>query len=279
MVPKQISLWDNEALETGYRCMAQLKFEEAIGHFKEALVTVFCDQKTTNEAIEACEYWQPHVKEEELTIVSVNQFLFEYQQYQFTPLMASTRNALVRFAARSLTETPVSNMETMEVIFDLFLSLKDYSGAIDFLTNLTDRHPENHTLLYYLAQAQWLDGNQSAANDHYLAAIIYHPEKSFLPKIINDHLLKLIESYGMENTPAYGWILGRVPLVHLKEDILERDEKHARALRCYKLLKLAHNSSEQNDKNSRIQFSKQLKLENPEMYQLFFKERISSFQV
>ena len=276
MVPKQISLWDNEALETGYRCMAKLKFEEAIGHFKEALATVFCDQKTTGEAIEACEYWQPLVKEEELNIVVVNQFLSKYRMYPFTPLMVSARKELLCFAARSFTWISVPDTKTMETILDLFLSLKDYSGATDFLRNLTDRHPENHALLYYLAQAQWLDGKELAANDNYLAAIIYHPEKSFLPKIINGHLLKLIETYGMENTPAYGWILGKFPFVHIKTYIQEQHETHARALRCYRLLKLAHNASEQNDKNSRIQYSKQLKQENPEMYQLFFKEKISS---
>ena len=274
MVTTQISLWDNAALETGYRCMAQLKFEEAIGHFKEALVTAFCDQKTTREAIEACEYWQPKVKAEEENIVKLNQFLFEYQQYPFTPLMASIRKALLNFAARFLTGNPVFDMETMEVVFDLFLSLKNYSGATDFLRNLTERHPEKHTLLYYHAQAQWLDGNEPAANDTYLAAIIYHPDKSFLPGILHVHLLQLIETYGMENTPAYGWILGKFPFVQIKTHIQERDETHARAIRCYRLLKLAHNAAEQNDKNSRIQFSKQLKQENPEMYQLFFKERI-----
>ena len=275
MVSKQISLWDNEALETGYHCMAQLKFENAIAHFKEALETRFCDQKTTGEAITFCEYWKPLVKQE-LNIASVNHFLSQYRQYPFTPLMTSTRKALLCFVARHLTEETVIDMTIMESVFDLLLSLKDYRGATDFLSELTKSHPENHPLLYYLAQAQWLDGNKSAANDHYLAALLYHPEKTFKSRIKNGHLVKIIDSYGMENTPAYGWILGRVPFVHIKNDIKERDETHARAIRCYRLLKLTQNAAEQNDRASRIQFSKQLKEEDPEMYQLFFKERIVS---
>ena len=49
MVPKQISLWDNEALETGYRCMAQLKFGEAMILYEAEIVSQERLQSLLNE--------------------------------------------------------------------------------------------------------------------------------------------------------------------------------------------------------------------------------------
>lgn len=58
MTVNQLSLWDNEALENGYRCLSSLELEKAESDFNEALNGAFGDTAWLIRAIQACRDWQ-----------------------------------------------------------------------------------------------------------------------------------------------------------------------------------------------------------------------------
>src|SRR5665213_2879445 len=98
MITAQPSLWDNAALESGYRSMADLKLEEAVRYFNEALQDGFGGRETTQEAIDACHYWQPRIKKNvELDAPAITDFLTDFRQYPFTRLMTGLKKAILRY--------------------------------------------------------------------------------------------------------------------------------------------------------------------------------------
>src|SRR5690606_9591607 len=100
--------------------------------------------------------------------------LTDYKQYSFTSLMKSFKKSLLNFIVDSF--SPVSDWEEFAIAFDLLLEVKSYQKAEDFISLILSRNSEKSFLLYYLAQAQWLNGNKAEANEHYIIACIHWPD-------------------------------------------------------------------------------------------------------
>lgn len=273
----QLSLWDNAALESGYRSMSHLELDEAVRNLNEALLSAFCDQETTRNSLAACNFWQPRIKKiKEIEALAITNLLSDYSRFSFTRLMTGLKKALLSYLVECLSYEPNMNVSDMETAFDLLMNIDDFQVAENMVSKYINRYPENYSLLYFLAQAQWRNGNKAAATKNYTSALLYYPEKLFLPRIENNKLQELIHSYGLEKAPAYGWIMSVLPFVHIINNIEKRDETHAQAISSYRLLQEAHKSAENNDIVSGINYRKQLKTENPELYQAYFnllKER------
>src|SRR5665213_3101091 len=141
MITAQPSLWDNAALESGYRSMADLKLEEAVQYFNEALQIGFGGEKTTREAIDACDYWQSRIKKsEEINALAITNFLADYKQYPFSRLMTGLKKALLRYFVDCMSQQANLNWDEMEIVFDLLLELKDYQKAGSFISLLISQN-------------------------------------------------------------------------------------------------------------------------------------------
>jgi hypothetical protein len=187
-------------------------------------------------------------------------------------LLGGLKKALLSHIVDIISLEKNPDVTIIESAFNQLLALPDYEKAINFIVYQLSEHPEKWPLFYFLGQAQWLDGKEEAAIKSYIYGLLYYPEKSFLSRIESSKLLELIHTYGIENAPSYEWIQSALPFVEIIIPIEPRDEIHANAIKCYRLLQQAHQSLEKNDKNSiTISYRAQLKAANPELYQAYFK--------
>lgn len=271
MGTQQLSLWDNVALESGYRSMALLNLEQAVAYFKEALLLPHCDREVTRENIAACIYWHTLINNtHEKEAVSIASLLSAYKRFSFSGFMLGLKKALLSYFAEYLTYEPNMNIEDMEITFDLLLNIKDFTGAENMVIKYMDHYPETTCLFYFLAQAQWQNGNKTSANDNYMLALLHHPAGIYISRIENMKLQNLIHCHGMALAPIYAWILELVPAISMIKNVVVLNKDHALAIKSLQLLREAIVAREEEDRALLINFRKQLKTENPELYAAYF---------
>lgn len=277
MIVQQLSLWDNEALETGYRCLAALELEEAIRQFNNALQSGIGEQELIQKSIAACNYWQPRLQLSSGAEVHdgataslsqhIAEMLADYIRYPFNRQMDRFKKNLLGHIVDLLYNEADMDLKDMETAFDLLLGIGDFQKAEDLISQCIKQHPENHSLLYFLAQAQWRNGNRSEANSNFAWLLLYHPDITLVSRIENSRLKELIHSYGPAMTPAYGWLRNVLPFVPLADEILACNEEHQKAIESYRLLQEANKALQNNDRNSSIKFRRQLKELVPEFFE------------
>ena len=277
----QPTLWDNVALENGYRCLSTLKLNEGIGQFRQALQSPMAQEESIQAAITTCEYWRSRIKlpPKQLTLFShtqnrhhyISEFLEDYTQYHFSPRMKELRKGLMGYVANLIEHEPEPQMNYMETTLDLLMDLEEYqkmeSLASHYVKQLQNG-AENHALFYFLAQAQCLNGNKSAGCSTYARALLYYPDKTFVNRIEHIKSEKLIHSQGMEMAPAYGRLYGILPYIPINDEIQPLSDKHQHAIQSYLLLQKVLKSMN-NDDN--IHHRRQLKELAPALYQAYLR--------
>lgn len=277
---QQLSLWDNEALETGYHCLATLDLEEAKLKFKEALQSGIGEKEHIQNLIAGCEYWQTHLQQESGFVTHSNSteshseyiagLLSNYIHFHFTPQMARFKKAILVHITGFMHAVEDMDLKNIETAFDLLLETGDFQKAEDFISEYLSYFSRRQLLLYYLPQAQWLNGNRSEANNNYAWLLLHHPDHTLINRIENKKLKEIIESVGPAMAPAYGWLRKVLSFVSLSDEIPACDEKHEKALQIYHLLGEANKSLQNNDMKSGIHYRKLLKILSPELYEEYF---------
>jgi tetratricopeptide (TPR) repeat protein len=277
MPPQQLSFWDNEALETGYRRLADLKLEEAESHFNKALEAGIGELDSVKKLIEACGYWLARIRylpESGDTISSSEQIdalLTAFVHYPFTPQMNAFKKALLTYIVSLLHDEVAMDLKSMEAAFDLLLESGDLQNAENLVLQSINQHPENSLLLYLLAQVQWLSGNRSEASRNYTWLLLHHPDKVEFNRIENNKLKALIYSHGAAMAPAYGWLQNVVPLISPSDEIDIYNDEHRKAIECYRLLIEANKALLNNQRDLYVRSRKQLKTLSPEFFAAYFK--------
>lgn len=277
MSVNQLSLWDNEALETGYRCLSNMELEKAESHFTEALNGAFGNTAWLKRAIQACRDWRSLLVHSQDTNEKngsghrVHSILSTYLEYPFTPPMKQFRKALLSHIVSLLYEVDLMDLKNVETAFDLLLEMKDYNKTEEFIEVAINQYPENTHLLYMQAQVQWLNGEKSKANKTYILLLLHDPGKMEKDRIENNELIVLLDNYGAAMAPAYGLLHNVAPSISLPDEIRHADDKHKKALECYRLILAANKSLSDHDVRSSIQYRKRLKERSPELFQEYFK--------
>jgi len=277
---QQLSLWDNEALETGYHCLAALDLEEARLKFNEALQSGIGEKEQIQGLIAACDYWQTQLQRVSIPVTHyitqenhseyIAGLLFNYKHFHFTPQMARFKKAILIHIADFMYEVEDTDLKNIETAFDLLLETGDFQKAEDFISQYVSYFPQRQLLLYYLAQAQWHNGNRSEANNNYVWLLLHYPDHVLINRIENKRLKNIIDSVGPAMAPAYGWLRNIVSFASLSDEIHICDEKHEKALKCYRLLQEANKSLQKNEMKLGIYYRKQLKALSPELYEEYF---------
>jgi len=278
MPVRQPSLWDNVALETGFRCLVALKLDEAASQFNEALKSATGNRESIYAGLAACQYWQTRIQQlEELATPPGNtesrsgymtELLEDYTSYPFTPMIRKFKKALLNYFAGQINQT--TDMNNLETAFDLLLAVNEYQKAATFVSEFIMEYPEMYWLLYLLAQAQWLHGNKTEALGNYARALLYYPDTSLENRIESGPLKNLIHLCGLSMAPAFGWARNILPLVVFTDIVKPADKQHEHAIKSYQLMQQAEESLKNNDKASSIHFRKQLKEFAPDLYEAYF---------
>ncbi|MBR9999530.1 MAG: hypothetical protein KFF73_11190 [Cyclobacteriaceae bacterium] len=273
MQGRQLSMWDNISLESGFRCLMAMDLDNAIQYFRNSLEKGSGDQKIIKLLIEVCQYWKNRIQsvhQTELSSESVEELLEDYNRFHFTPEMAGLEKALLMYIAEMVLKVQGICFGSIENAFDFLIRKKEYGTAEKIISQYMDGHPEERYSLYLLAQVQWMQLNHNEANISYARAFICCPGKTPLARIENKKLNDLILAYGNFLAPAYGWIKNILPFVQIPELIVTENAEHASALESYRLLQEAHRALKKNDMTSCINYRKQLKLHAPELYDEYF---------
>lgn len=276
MPSQQLSFWDNEALETGYRLLADLELEGAEQQFKKALQAGIGEMDSVKKLREACEYWQarlkysPENKDANSSSEQIDSLLTAFVHYPFTPQMNAFKKALLAYVVSLLHAEEAMDLKNMETAFDLLLAMGDSQNAEELVSQSISQHPESPLLLYLLAQVQWLNGNRSEANWNYIWLLLHYPESVEFKRIENKNLLEIISIHGVVMAPAFGWLQNIVPLISLQDEIEIINPEHEKAIQCYRLLLESNKALNNNDIKLSVSLRKQLKSIHPELFSKYF---------
>lgn len=273
MSVRQLSIWDNIAIIQGYQLLFNLKFEEAIVKFQEALLNA-SDREIIQNTIKTCRFWQAklqcsHDQHEEVN--NTTDLFNDYALYPFSIRMRPLKKAILFYIVWLICKRQELNMEEVENAFDLLLELGTFQKAEALISLAINRTPEKHYLLYYLAQAQWLQQKKGKANGNYAKAMLIFPDDKFVTRIENDKITSLIQPYGLNNVPAHGWVKGDLPMVKPDDNIEFLSPKHQKAIEAYQYLAAAEKSFKNNDLKLSIQYRKKLKNLDSDLYEDYFE--------
>lgn len=276
MPSQQLSFWDNEALETGYRLLADLELGGAERQFTKALQAGIGETDSVKKLLEACEYWQTRLKyspednDANSSSEQIDSLLTAFVHYPFTPQMKIFKKALMAHIVSLLHVEEAMDLKNMETSFDLLLAMGDSQNAEELISKSIGQHPERHLLLYLLAQSQWLNGNRSEANWNYVWLLLHYPESVEFKRIENKNLLQIINIHGVAMAPAFGWLQNIVPLISLRDEIEIINQEHQKAIQCYSLLLESNKALNNNDTKLSVSLRKQLKSIHPELFSEYF---------
>lgn len=277
MPSQQLSFWDNEALETGYRLLADLKLEDAERQFAKALQAGIGETGSVRKLLEACEYWQvrlkysPEKNDANSSSEQIDSLLTAFVHYPFTPQMNVLKKTLLAHIVSLLHAEEAMDLKNMETAFDMLIAMDDSQNAEELVSQSISQHPKSPLLLNLLAQAQWLSGNRSEANNNYAALLLYYPDSVEFNRIENKKLLDLIHTYGSAMAPAYGWLQNAVSLVSLTDEIEIQNDIHRKAIECYRLLLGSNKALLNNERSLSAQYRRELKTLVPELFAEYFK--------
>ncbi len=270
---KQLTLWDNIALENGYRSLSNLKFEEALGYFENALKSGTGDMESIRRMIEVCIFWKDRLSEynkPDSGASGISGLLVTFAGYRFPFDTGELKRSLLIFITREIQKIPDPDEKDIEMLFELWLESGEYSQAEDLVIRYIENNPGKYGFYYLLAQAQWNQDNYIEAGNAYARVLLFSPDKYQEKRIESRSLRKLIRLFGPHHAAAFGWIRGILPLISQTGDIKPVDENHQRALSCYSLLREAHQAMLNNDMISCINYRKKLKSANVELYEEYF---------
>lgn len=274
MTIKQLSFWDNKALENGYQQLANLNLRTAKIEFQKALDGGQGEEKEVIKALEACKFWDEQIRnpDKKREADHLSSMLTSFLEYPFPLFLRSFKKNLFSHISTLIIEQDNLEFKNIETLFDLLLKEKFYEKAETLIRKRKQQNPEDIKLKYMLSQVMELSGNRHKAYYNYALILLHHPQNVIWDRIQNKTLENLIEKHGAAMTPAFAWLQNIMPPVPISEltKITPRNAKHKKALDCYCLIHAANNSLKNNDHKSSVQHRKKLKELSPELYEKYF---------
>lgn len=273
----QISIWDNEPLEEGYRQLSLLNFQEADRNFHEAAHGYAADTDELQSALIASRFWQSqmediHPTSDDFRLADhLEVLLLAFQQYPFTTALKSFRKALSQYIVSLFYQTDKWKERHLFTLFNLLLEHQEYSRAEDLIQRGMALFPENLSLLCLHSQVLWRSRKVEQAKRINIQLFLHHPTAVLKNRIEDISFLTLMDKHGVYMTPAYAWLYNVAPYVPLSNNIIIQNEDHRIALECYRLIHLSDQALSNHDLQESIRCRKKLKRLAPEFYQLYYK--------
>jgi hypothetical protein len=271
---RQLSLWDNVALESGLQCLNSMELDAAIEHFNDCLTSRLGNREKLLKFINICSDWKQKMAFSSGTPFSaakISELISDISRYYFPPEMAGLKSSLLIFISGLVPDVVAElDPESVEMLFDQLLLVEEFDKAGSIIKDYFQKFPEKITLLYLIAQAKWLGDELGEANRIYTMALLSDPVNVPLQRIKNRRLKELIQTRGAAMTPAYGWIDHILPFLPLEKlsELPVTEETHA--LQSYRLLQESQRALNRRDMTACINYRKQLKSLAPELYEAYF---------
>jgi hypothetical protein len=235
----QLSLWDNAALENGYRHLAALNLDRAAADFREALAAGIADHPEIDACLTAIAFWQQ--KLETQPPLALPQLLDAYSRFSFGSKMTAFKKAVLLSVVRPRRREQADPALLPDLV-DLLLNVKAFPEAEELAADYMAIYPGCRHLLYVLGKAQWMNDNKVEAYGSYAKALLYCPDRKFAENVQPPGLKDLISRHGTYMAPAFGWIADLLPLVDLAEPPAPAGTDHKHAIDCYLLLQQTQKS-------------------------------------
>jgi predicted Zn-dependent protease len=273
MNPNQLPIFDRHTMimGEGYRWLASFKFEKAAQHFEDAVHTSSGAESEPDEALQACNYWQPLIQQrrESPREQSLNELYQKFRLYDFGSAsgLRQFKRALLEYITGRLLAADQFYINDEETVSDLLLELQRPDKAERVVEQRLEKQPRNDQLRYCLAQIQWQNNHKGEAKKHFARALLYDPCHIPFYRIKYKALNGLIDDVGAEMAPAFGWLRGILPLVQPPENIKMCSEMHQKGADSYQLLYLADRAAVKKNSEARLKYRKKLHNQAPELYE------------
>lgn len=269
----QLSLWDNESLEKGYRLLSRLEFKEARNEFRKVTEGYIGEREGVKEALEATDFWDKILQniDGHDQGKSLNLLLLLFKDYSFSSSLINLRASLLDFISEFMIKagSPPEYSHVQDV-FDLYLQKQDYSKADRFISDCLKKDPGSVKIKCLQARVQWEKKETEKAYKTYCNLLLNHPDKIEIEQIEIPELKNLVNSYGSALTPIYAFFRLNIPLPSLKEDLVIVNEAHHKAVEIYKTIKSADKAMKKQDKKETIRYRKELSQLSPEIFREYF---------
>lgn len=279
MPPYQPSLWDNVALENGYRLLSDLKLKEAIAEFNLAMQSPIGEEESIAPALETCRYWQERLRDPfdsgtgkdslRPNDPSIQGILDTFMAYPFDSRMKGFKKNLLGHITDAFQLHCTWDPNQFETIFDLLLKHEMFPKAESFASHYVGQRPKDVGLLYFLAQAQCLNSNHSQACHNYARAMIFNPDRNLEHRIVHGQLRSLVRAHGLEKAGVYGRLYDILPHLYLEDGPEIGDGRHEHAIQCYGLVQKLSDTRYNNEYKANIQYRKQLKEMAPDIFEVY----------
>ncbi|MFH2143973.1 MAG: hypothetical protein ABIJ97_16225 [Bacteroidota bacterium] len=263
--------WQTEQLAKGWRCIAGFNFIEA----EEVFLTVLGQDTNNDEATLALKivlYWKENFERcSEMGDLEKMQFIFEkWEKFSFPKTWGAKlfSNALLQEIISIAKRLNIFYINNNITIADLYLFAEKTEYAEQEMLNFLKTNERSASVLWHLANLQWILDKKLEAKQNYLKAILINPDEIQIEKTENKALAAIIKKYGTEMTPAWGWIHSQLPIIEFKEN--ECGETTKRGLYAYYLLSMAETLDKQRNFKQIINYRKLLKENEPELYDAYF---------
>ena len=264
--------WQTEQLATGWRYLANFDFNEAEKTFG-AVQQQHKDDEEAKFALKLCMEWKTNFEECCKTDNSKQaSYLFSVWDSVMFPQSWGTQ-LLKKSVLQKIIDIAKANnifqINNNVNIADLYLKDEKYELAEMELIKHFSANEKTAHLQICLANIQWTLGKTQDAAKTYLNVLITSPDEIYADKIWNKTLSKIVDKYGSEMAPAWGWIHRELPLLEFP-NFDEPEKINKKGVFIYYLLFMAEKLAKQNNFKQIIAIRKTLKENDPELYDFYF---------
>lgn len=208
--------WDLIEISNGFRCLAELRFEQAKASFSRVL-TALPSQAAAQEGLHATCFWHELFQQADALPTTEGMLLLwqNIQQHSFAS-NESGRDlhlALLVDLKRRMEKERQEFIEPDLSIGYLQCQLGNYVSAETQLRQQIKTTPSHGILYGFLADTLWMQDRRELANALYATALLMAPDRMCNHRLRNRKLAELVERHGVEMAPIHGFFRGVVPLV------------------------------------------------------------------
>ncbi len=248
----QLNLFDWHIIVTasGLAALSRLDFEGARSRFMEVLKSL-PEYREAECGLRNVEFWE-HVFvtmgglgfEEALSFLWTNINGFSFDNSGHSQIL---RHTLVRRLQTLLGNRPTYYDPPSLCSGYLHLQLEEYVEAETDLRLLLADRPNDGLIHFYLAESLWLQGRTEAAGPVYAGALLLAPQEISKRKVSFTPLQIILQEFGPELAPVYGYLNGVLPLVQYDCLLDTAENRIYRAMRRVELARSANRHQEMVD--------------------------------